>query len=162
MNRDLGRLFAPLLALGVFAFVLFYTARALQDSGVWHFGAHHSVAPPADPLADLDGAIARAQAAPAGGPERDPFTYGAATTRPTVLTRTVKHLAPAPIPEQPVLTAIVFDADPRAVVRWKGHEYSVRAGGLFDDFAVVSISLEQVVLRRGDQNIVLRRKPQGD
>jgi hypothetical protein len=61
-----------------------------------------------------------------------------------------------------VLTAIVFDADPRALVRWQGREYTVRPGGIFAEFEVESITRDQVVLKRGPENIVLRRKPQGD
>ncbi len=61
-----------------------------------------------------------------------------------------------------MLTAIVFDADPRALLRWNGRDYSVRPGGLFDDFQVVSITRDQVVLSRNGENIVLQRKSQGE
>jgi hypothetical protein len=68
---------------------------------------------------------------------------------------------PAPV-ARPVLTAIVWDADPRALVRWQGREWTVRAGALFDEFQVVSITRDQVTLSRGTESIVLQRKPQGD
>lgn len=161
MNRDAGRLLAPLLGIGLFAYVLVQTGHALQDSGVWRFGARRLAAPPVDPLAELDGTIARAQSAPFEGSPRDPFVYGA-DQRPEVLTRIVHRLAPPPAPERPVLTAVVFDADPSAVVRWKGREYSVRTNGIFDEFVVVSISRDQVVLKRDTETIVLQRKPRGD
>jgi hypothetical protein len=162
VNRDAGRPLAPLLALGLFAFVLYQTAHALQDSDVWRFAQPKAVAPVADPLADLDGVIARAQSAPFAGADRDPFAYGSAAPRPSVLPTVARRPTPPPAPETPVLTAIVYDADPRAVLRWKGRDYSVRAGGLFDEFVVVSISREQVVLKRGSDSIVLQRKPQGE
>lgn len=162
MNRDAGRLLAPLLAAALFAFVLWQTVHALQDSGVWRFGVRRTVAPAADPLADLDGVIARVQDAAPPAPGRNPFAYGAAAPRPETLTPVVHKPAPPPVPEVPVLTAIVFDADPRAQIRWKGREYTVRNGGLFDEFVVVSISRDQVVLKRGADNVVLQRKAQGE
>jgi hypothetical protein len=61
-----------------------------------------------------------------------------------------------------VLTAIVYDADPRALVRWMGRDWTVRPGGLFDDFQVTSITRDQVTLSRGSETIVLQRKTQGD
>lgn len=161
MNRDAGRLLAPLLAVAVFVYVLLQTGHALQDSGVWRFGARRMAAPPADPFVELDGTIARVQSAPFDASPRDPFVYGP-VERSSVLERVVRRLTPPAPPERPVLTAVVFDADPSAVVRWKGREYSVRTNGIFDEFVVMSISREQVVLKRGSETIVLQRKPQGD
>ena len=68
---------------------------------------------------------------------------------------------PAP-PAVPVLTAIVWDNDPRALVHWKDREWTVREGGLFDEFQVVSITRDQVSLRRGDATLVLQRRNLGD
>jgi hypothetical protein len=64
--------------------------------------------------------------------------------------------------ETPLLTAIVWDNDPRALVRWNGREWTVREGGLFDEFQVVRISREQVTLRRGEALLVLNRRNPGD
>jgi len=67
-----------------------------------------------------------------------------------------------PPPALPILTAIVWDNDPRALVHWKDREWTVREGGLFDEFLVVSITRDQVSLRRGDATLVLQRRNPGD
>lgn len=157
MNRDIGRYLAPAFAVALFAFVVWQTMNALQGSGVWRFGSRAAPTPLADPLASLDDLVARTQGATFDGASRDPFGYGAVASQPGPNRPVVRRPAEPPPPAVPVLTAIVHDADPRAVVRWQGREFTVRPGGLFDDFVVVSITREQVVLRRGSENIVLRR-----
>lgn len=162
MNRDIGRFVAPFLAVALFAFVVTQTLHALQSSGVWRFGARKSYVPPPDPLAGLDGLLARAQAPTFSGASRDPFGYGAVAQAPGDDRPVVRRpVVPRP-PALPVLTAVVYDADPRALVRWEGREYTVRPGGIFAEFEVDSISRDQVVLKRGPERIVLRRKPQGE
>jgi len=47
-------------------------------------------------------------------------------------------------------------------VRWKDREWTVREGGLFDDFQVVSITRDQVSLRHGEATLVLQRRNPGD
>ncbi|HET7225678.1 MAG TPA: hypothetical protein VFK69_08155, partial [Candidatus Eisenbacteria bacterium] len=69
------------------------------------------------------------------------------------------HAAPAP---QPVLTAIVWDADPRATVHWNGRDYSVHVNSLFDEFRVRSITQTQVVLERGNESLVLELPRKGE
>lgn len=162
MNRSLGRLVAPVVALALFAFVVWQTVDALQDSGVWSFGARKAVAPAADPLAALDGLVAKSQSATFDGASRDPFGYGAVAPRPDPARPVVRRPVEPPPPAVPVLTAIVYDNDPRALVRWDGREFTVHSGSLFAEFEVLSIGRDQVVLKRGTENIVLRRKPQGD
>lgn len=162
MNRDISRFLGPLFALALLAFVLVQTLHALQDSGVWRFGAPRVVAPAADPLAELDGLIARAQGATFDAASRDPFGYGAASPRPGGDRPVVRRPVVPPPPATPVLTAILYDNDPRALVRWKDREYIVRSGSLFAEFEVLSIARDQVVLKRGAETLVLRRKPQGD
>lgn len=160
MNRDIGRLVAPVFALLVFAFVLGQTLGALQSAGVWRLGAPRAAAPVADPLASLDARIARALHSGFAGASRDPFGFGSATPHAAgPATAAPRRPAPPPAPAAPLLTAIIFDADPRAIVRWDGREYSVRAGSLFAEFEVVSIARDQVVLKRGTENLVLRRQP---
>lgn len=117
MNRA-GRFLAPLLALGVFAFVLVQTLGALQDSGVWRFSGRHALPAPPDPLLALDGVLARQQAASFAGGARDPFAFGAAPARTEEVRPVVRRPVVPPPPAVPVLTAIVYDADPRAIVRW--------------------------------------------
>jgi hypothetical protein len=162
MKRDADRFLAPLIAVALFAFVVVQTLHALHDSGVWRFGVRKAYVPPADPLAELDGLIASAQRPTFAGAARDPFGYGAVTTVPDPLKPLVHKPVVPPPPEVPVLTAIVFDADPRAQLRWKGHEYTVHEGGLFAEFVVGSITRDQVVLKRRDETIILQRKPQGE
>jgi len=157
-----ARLVAPLLAVAVFAFVTAQTLAALQESGVWSFASRRTFTATPEPFVSLDGIIAKVQAAKFAGAVRDPFGYGA--TRPSVsVSRPVvrRPVRPAP-PPVPVLTAIIYDADPRAIIHWKGRDYAVHRNELFDEFVVVSIGRDQVVLRRGSENIVLRRQPQGE
>lgn len=162
MNRDIGRFIAPFLALALMALVVTQTLQALQESGVWRFGARKVFVPPVDPLASLDGLVARAQESTFSSASRDPFGYGLVATRPGGDRLVVRRpVVPRP-PPLPVLTAIVFDADPRAIVRWEGREIAVRQDAIFGDFVVQSITRDQVVLQRGPEKIVLRRKPQGE
>jgi len=79
---------------------------------------------------------------------------------------TRRHTEPKPIapvePPQPSLTAIIWDDDPRATVRWDGRDFSVRANSLFADFTVKSIRPTEVVLERGGQQMVLRLIKKGE
>ena len=98
---------------------------------------------------------------------RDPFAYGrpegsasGGAGDPPSPRR--PKLAPIVVPALPVLTAIVWDADPRALVRWQDRNWTVREGTLFDQFQVVSITRDQITLRRGDETLVLRQRNPGD
>jgi hypothetical protein len=62
----------------------------------------------------------------------------------------------------PVLTAIVWDSDPRALIRWNEREWTVREGGLFDEFQVVRITRDHVTLRRGEETLELHRRNPGE
>jgi hypothetical protein len=68
----------------------------------------------------------------------------------------------APEPARPLLTAIVADADPRAVIRYEDRYYTVKSGDLFARFRVISISADQVVLDGGGERIALKRPTKGD
>ena len=162
MNRSTRRLVAPLIAAALFGFVVVQTGSALQDSGVWRFGRRAPYVLPSDPLAELDGQLARGTNAPFAGASRDPFGYGAVASGPGPSRPVVRRPVVPPAPEVPVLTAIVYDADPRALVRWQGRDYTIRKEMMFGDFVVVSIARDQVVLRRGTEDLVLKRKPQGE
>lgn len=164
MNRDISWLLAPLVAIGVFAFVLWQTMGALSASGAWAHGGKAPIAAPNDPFVLLDAVVARTWTGESSAPPgRDPFQTGAAPAPDRAPVAKGPAVAPKPVaPARPVLTAIVFDADPRALLRWNGRDYSVRPGGLFDDFQVVSITRDQVVLSRNGENIVLQRKSQGE
>jgi hypothetical protein len=166
VNRDIGGLLRPLVALALFAIVAAQTFGALRASGAWSGtgdgrGGRRFAAAPADPVASVEALIAHTDPAPAG-PARDPFQIGAAPAPVVRVGPVVRKPVTPPPPVSPVLTAIVYDADPRALVRWKGHDWTVRPGGLFDEFQVISITRDQVTLSRGSETIVLQRKPQGD
>lgn len=152
-------LFAPVVGLGVLALVLNVTLTALQRSGTWNRARQAARAPRANPYAGLDQLISsRGSGAPALA-LRNPFGYGGATTV-VASSPGPRRPAPPPPPPVPVLTSIVWDADPRATIRFNGRDYSVRPAALFDDFRVVSISRDQVVLDRGGESLVLRLSPE--
>ena len=165
MSRDASGWVSPLVAVFVLAMVSAQIFGALRVTGAfgWHAPAPRVTSSPA--YESLDRAIDRHD--PNFTPEglRDPFEYGRvegasqgkhppAPPRPKPV--------PVVIPALPVLTAIVWDNDPRALVRWKEREWTVREGGLFDEFQVVAITRDQVTLRRGDETLVLNRRNPGD
>lgn len=161
MNRNIGWLLGPLSAIALFAFIVWQTLGALSASGAWVRPGKIPAVAADDPFVFLDALAAAPGAAPPAS-LRDPFgNAAAAAPTPGPAAGPRKPVVP-PAPPKPVLTAIVWDADPRAIVRWQGQDYSVHNGGLFDVFQVVSISRDQVVLKRGDENIVLQRKQQGE
>ncbi len=162
MNRDTNTLLMTLVAIAVFVVVTLQTVGALRASGAWSGHGQLAASAPADPLSNLDRLLGQTDPALATAPMRSPFELGSAPAiagpvRPVVR----KPVVPA-APEKPVLTAIVWDADPRALLRWKGQNYTVHRGGLFDEFQVSDITRDQVTLARGNETIVLQRKPQGD
>ncbi len=167
MNRDAGWLLTPLLALALFALVAFQTVQALEASGAWSGALHRDVGRPstpaaADPFAPIGALLLQPQPPlPAAG-IRDPFTLGGAPSAVATRVPAVRKPKPAAPPARPVLTAIVWDADPRAVLRWEGRDWTVHTGGLFDEFQVVGITRDQVTLSRNGETFVLQRKPQGD
>lgn len=162
MNRDIGFLVRPILALALLAFIVSTTLQSLRDAGA--YGGHRakrSQTQVADPFLPLDQALA-AEPLPPPAPTRDPFGYGAAPVSHTVSRPT----RPKPVvrvePPRPIVTAIVFDNDPRAVIRWKDRDWTVRSGGLFDEFTVVTITREQVTLRHGAETMTLKRPSKGE
>ena len=162
VNRDISAFLAPLLAVVLLAVVLTQTFAALRTTGVFVGRAPAAVVAPDDPYQSLDRRLGGDHTPVAIADIRDPFAFEAAqvAVRPA-------HPGPGrpvvkPPPARPVLTAIVYDAEPRALVRWKDREWTIHAGGLFDEFQVVSITRDQVLLKRGDETIVLQRRPQGE
>ncbi len=161
MKREIAGYVAPLVAAVVLVIMLMQTRAALKASGTWnqHSGREQAVA--RDPYAPLDRDLAEVANAPPVGPVRDPFSL-----TPLVAELPVRHeprrpVAPPP-PPLPVLTAIIWDNDPRATVRWNGRDYSVRNNTLFADFRVAGISRDQVVLERGGERLVLTLPKKGD
>jgi hypothetical protein len=150
----------PLVAIVVLITAGTQTVAALRVTGAfgWQTDAVPVAVPPAYDA--VNRALDRRDPRLALAAVRDPFT-----ARPTVavrpLVRPVKVVANV-APPVPILTAIVWDNDPRALVHWKDRDWTVREGGLFDEFLVVSITRDQVSLRRGDATLVLQRRNLGD
>lgn len=162
MNRSASSLLAPVAAIALFALVLAQTWTALRTAGAWRSTKPGVTVAADDPFVLLDQKLAR-PFRPMAAAIRDPFRFGA-TTAP-VATRPARKVTRVEVPvplARPVLTAIVWDNDPRAIINWKGKSWTVHEGLLFDEFIVTSIRPEQVVLKRGDESIVLTRKPSGE
>jgi len=150
----------PIAAAIILALIITQTRDALTLSGAWRRASAAAAAAPS-PFASLEQLLAAAPAPRLELP-RDPFRTGpapqAVVAGPVRRTPAIRSAPPA----LPVLTSIVFDADPRATVRWNGREYSVRAGTLFADFQVTQIARDQVVLDRGGESVVLRLPQRGE
>ena len=166
MNRDIGWLFAPLVAALLMAFVGFETLGALRTAGAWTPPTAAARMAPDDPMLQLAEMLDDSKRpALVSAPARDPFALGGAAVAVTpgeAHPVVHKSVTPPPPPARPVLTAIVWAAEPSALVHWKDRDWTVRPGALFDEFQVQSITRDQVVLRRGDESITLTRKPQGE
>ena len=65
-----------------------------------------------------------------------------------------------PIAKRP--TAIIWDNDPRASIRWNGRDYVVKANSQVSDYQVILIGRDQVLLAHGDESLVLRMHRKGD
>lgn len=163
MNRAPTQWLTMLAATALFAFVSIQTWTSLRSAGAWRSAAPAVKISPDDPFAILDHHLAREQR-PLAAAVRDPFRFGAAVApvaTPSGTPRPPRVVVPA-APQRPVLTAIVWDNDPRAIINWQGRAWTVHEGLLFDEFVVTSIRPEQVVLKRGDEIIVLTRKSSGE
>jgi hypothetical protein len=167
VNRDASTWVSPLVAILVLAFVVTQTLGALKAAGAfgWQPAAPRITVAPA--YQSLDRAIDRSDGGFTLVDLRDPFAYG----HPEGPAGGGAGDPPSPrrpkpalivVPAMPVLTAIVWDADPRALVHWRDRDWTIRQGGLFDDFEVVSITRDQVTLRRGDESLVLRQRNPGE
>lgn len=160
MSRGPEAWLPPLVALAVLAAAGAQTVAALRVTGA--FGWQTEVVPVAVPPAyeSVNRALDRRDPRLTLAAVRDPFTTRAPVARVRIpAVRSVERVAP---PALPILTAIVWDNDPRALVHWKDRDWTVREGGLFDEFVVLSITRDQVNLRRGDATLVLQRRNPGD
>ena len=159
MRIDLKAVLAPLIALIILFVIVAQTTGAIRAAGTW---APRTPRPagPANPYARVDQLLERSAAAPGSSTVRNPFAFGSAARPATTETR------PRPVrivlPERPTLTSIVFDADPRATIRYGGRDYAVRENGLFDDYQVTSITRDQVTLRRNSETLVLQLQRKGE
>jgi hypothetical protein len=165
VKLEVRSLIVPVLAGVVLVLTVQQTMSALQASGTWQRRIRTSKIRPDDPYSRLDGLLANGPNTLATSANRNPFAYGAAPVTTTAPAHphpvAVKPVVPPP-PPQPMLTAIVWDADPQATVRYDGRDYSVRSNSLFSEFRVKSISQTQVTLDRNGETIVLTLRPKGD
>lgn len=165
MKRDWTTWFSPVVALAVLVTVGVQTNAALRVTGAFGTGGTTASTPMSPAFRTLEAALDRQDAGVVREGLRDPFRFArpVADTPAAAPDRTEPRPRTAPAVEaRPVLTAILFDDDPRALIRWKDREWTIRQGGLFDDFVVVGITRDQVTLRRGESSIVLRRPTPGD
>ena len=160
MKLDASKVGTPAAAVLILLLIVTQMQEALRLSGAWQKARAEAAATPS-PFALLEQRLAMPPP-PSAVIRRDPLRAPEATTiARTGPVRPVKPTQPAP-PPAPVLTSIIFDADPRATVRWDSRDYSVRPGGLFADFRVTSITRDQVVLDHGGQSVVLRLPTRGE
>ncbi len=161
MNRGPGWWVTRLVALAVMGGVVAQTLAALGVTGAfgWQVATVHVDVPQA--YQTLDRALDRRDPTFSLAGVRDPFEFRHAPPESLSSPPPPRRTRPVVIAD-PVLTAIVWDNDPRALVRWKSREWTIREGGLFDEFQVVSITRDQVRLMRGDVTIVLQRSNLGD
>lgn len=165
MKINAGKLLVPLVAAAVLVLTFQQTVSALKTSGTWQ-RVRHPKKKSEDPYARIDRVLARAgPPMPAEG-VHDPFVFGEARG-PRTVTASVHHAPTGPskpvAPSRPTLTSIIFDADPRATVRYDGRDFSVRENSLFADFRVRSIAANQVVLENNKgETMVLTLRPRGD
>lgn len=161
MNRLVPRLLAFVALLAVAG----VTFSALRDSSRWRsFG--RGVKPVADEpyrnLATMLDAHADSTASPV---PRNPFAYAevrvaVAPRRPVVTPKPAE-----PVVEVPVLTAIVSDSDdPQAVIHYQSRDFTLKAGGLFVDWRVISVTSDEVILEntKTGQRLVLQRPKKGE
>ena len=166
MKRDLAAWVSPLVAAAVLTATVVQTLAALSATGAfgWHRARARTAVAPA--FQAIDRALDRNDPHFTLAGLRDPFMYGSTAGDNPGATppRVVARPRPVPVPAipDPIVTAIVWDSDPRALLRWQNKEWTIREGGLFDEFQVVSISRDEVTLRRGESILVLHRRNPGE
>lgn len=154
---------APLIALVILAISFQVTRGALRTSGAWRTASRTPRIAVEDPYARIDRILARPTFGTVAVANRNPFLFGAAPAAQVVHRPTGPRVPPKPRePERPLLTAILWDADPRALVRYDGRDYTVRESSLFAEFRVLSITQTQVTLDRNGSPIVLSLRPRGE
>ncbi|MBI1797089.1 MAG: hypothetical protein HY076_03105 [Candidatus Eisenbacteria bacterium] len=159
MNTDLRGLLGPLIAVVILGVIGFQTRDALNSSGAWASRRPRHTPATFDPYARLESQLSSRDSAVQVRALRDPFAYGRA---PEPTTKHVTRIVTPPAPPKPLLTAILSGADPRALVRYMDHDYTIKAGDQFADFKVISITAEAVVLERGGQRLSLNRPTKGE
>lgn len=154
------RVLPGILALTLLGAMIQQTMSALSLSGTWS-RLKAPTATTTDPYSRIDRILARGDTTRASGPLRDPFRFGRANAPVAVSRPRPSERVVVPV-RRPSLTAIIWDNDPRASIRWNDRDYSVRVNTLFDEYRVKSISRDQLVLERGGESIVLRLSKKGE
>lgn len=160
MRIDPRRLIAPLAAFLLLAVTLQQTSDALRRAGAWQKESRAAEAPAPSPFERLDGELSRRADLVSATTGRDPFDFHSVQATRPAQTGTPRP-RPAPPAPKPVLTAIIFDNDPRALVRFDGRDYTVRSNSLFAEYRVVRITRDEVVLDKSGESLVLRRPTGG-
>jgi hypothetical protein len=156
MKLDPRMLVAPLVAILVLGLTTYRTFGALRNSGMWQPKPKTPAIRAEDPYARLDLTLSKPLLVAPADRARNPFVFGAAPVQVAVRPATTPRPKPVVVaPERPVLTSIVWDADPRATIRYRQKDFSVRQNSLFADFRVASITNTQVVLDRNGEPLVL-------
>ena len=151
-----------LLGLAVFGLVASQTLAGLGVTGAFGWRVAPVRVEVHAAYRAIEGALEHRDHAPRPGTLRDPFLYSRVVAASSGPSRPRTGTTPARAQTAPLLTAIVWDDDPRALVRWNSREWTIREGGLFDEFQVVRISRDQVTLRRGEATLLLKRPNPGE
>ena len=161
MKPDPRSLVAPLVAALVLAATLQQTLSALKSSGAFRESPRAGRIKLEDPYARLDRILAGPMLEFSRERYRDPFGFGSG---PAPLAARPALPAPdaAPAAPEPVLTAIIWDNDPRATIHFDNRDFSVRENSLFADFRVRTITSSQVVLERSGEALVLTLRSKGE
>jgi len=150
------------LAILVLGLIGAQTSAALRHSGVWGQAKPKTKVVKVDPYALIESDLARFDPGIPTGGLRDPFSYSSAP-RIIQTSEGPKRVAPPPPPPpKPVLTAILMDEDPRALLQYMDRNYSVKTGDAVAEFHVVSITRDEVVLDGRGQRVVLHRPSKGE
>jgi len=164
VNRDLRSWIPGIIAGFLLILAGGETLIAFQHSGRIHWGhAPKFSVNPGDPYARLERLLSMPDEAPNLAGLRDPFQFGRGPVVHITTHTGGEGPVQPPAPSRPFVTAIVSDpSDPRAIVVYEGHSYSVRSGDLFAEFKVVSISADGVVLDNGRERFTLQRPKKGN
>jgi len=157
MSLDLRGALPAIMAVLFLVVIGVQTSDALKRSGAWT--RTRAAAVHVDPYASLDRQLETLSRTTPRSGVRDPFSYAGG---PPVVRMDSGGANPRVRRPDPVLTAIVADEDPRALIRYEDRNYSVKTGDLFAEFRVMSVTRDEVVLDGGGRSLVLRRPGKGE
>ena len=151
----------PIAALVALLLLSLETGDALRQGGAAKANPVTS-AQLDDPVADFERRLAARDPHPAPADLRDPFRFssGQVAARAPARARPVAD-PPVTIPA-PVLTAIIWDEDPRASIRWNGRDYMVKANSQISDYQVILIGRDRILVAHGGESMVLRLHRTGE